>query len=104
MFRASEAIRLPLATAATASVKIFLHTLDYRRHGSVLVVMETNSNTTSRTAAIDRLLAGLAGEIDAAMDAALSLDRQQRVGEIFQRCVAASALLTASRTLLARSE
>lgn len=104
MFRASEAIRLPLATAASASVKIFLHTLDYRRHGSVLVAMETNSITTARTEAIDRLLAGLAGEIDAAMDAALSLDRQQRVGEIFQRCVAASALLTASRSLLARSE
>lgn len=66
--------------------------------------METYPDTSSKTETIERLLGSLAGEIDAVMDAALSLDRQQRIGEIFQRCVAASALLKASRTLLTKSE
>lgn len=89
--------------AASAARRIVLKGLDCCPNGSVVVAMETNAATIAKTQAIETLLAGLAHEIDAAMDAAISLNGQQRVGEIFQRCVAASALLTASRTLLSKS-
>jgi len=66
--------------------------------------MDNSNNPTPNVAAAQDLLDVLSDEINAILRVISSLEAPKRIAEILSHSVNASALATASRTLLARED
>jgi hypothetical protein len=76
--------------------------LDYPRNGSVLLTMENSNLTDPNLTAAQDLLARVAEELDEIIGVIASLRAPERIAEILDHSVKATALTIASRTLLSR--